>query len=118
MTCLVFSPEASSNFAGRGAEAHLKEESAVETDLLSGDALDIDVSEYVAQKVAAMAAHRTQFSFEEGMLPLSILRELLGQEYFVRVPLPVRKEGRFFSITDLLPTSRSAHTETRSYAVS
>ncbi len=121
MTCLVFSLEAPSNFAGRGAGTHPTEEAAgstAGTDLFSGDVLDIDVSDFVAQKVAAMAAHRTQFSFEEDMLPLSILREMFGREYFVRVPLPVKKERHNFSITDLLPIHRSARSETASYAVS
>jgi hypothetical protein len=37
-----------------------------------------------------MAAHRTQYPITPDLLPLSILREMLGREYFVRV-LPPRQ---------------------------
>jgi hypothetical protein len=37
-----------------------------------------------------MAAHRTQFPIEPDTLPLSVLRELFGQEYFVRFNPPAQ----------------------------
>jgi hypothetical protein len=41
------------------------------------------------QKIEAISAHRSQYAIEPDMLPLSILQELMGQEYFVRVyPVP------------------------------
>jgi hypothetical protein len=39
-----------------------------------------------------MAAHRSQFLFDPDMLPLLILQELFGHEYFVRV-YPRRELG-------------------------
>ena len=93
-TCLVFSAESPLAFLGRGAEAHITGE--------DGDSMDdmdmkhnpvttcIDVRDYVEQKLAAMAAHRTQYPITPDMFPMSIMREMLGQEYFVRV-LPPRQ---------------------------
>jgi hypothetical protein len=48
------------------------------------------VTDYVPQKVAAMAAHRTSFPIEPDIRPLSVLRELFGQEYFVRFNPPAQ----------------------------
>jgi hypothetical protein len=92
VTCLVFSPNAPTNFAGRGAGAQAT--NAIADTLGEGQAfpdeiISVDVTEYVPQKVAALAAHRTQFPLEPNMLPLSILREMFGHEYFVQVQLPV-----------------------------
>jgi LmbE family N-acetylglucosaminyl deacetylase len=64
--------------------------------LPSGDQIDarvntcIDVSEYVGHKIRATAAHRTQYPIDPKMFPPSILREMFGVEYFVRV-LPERE---------------------------
>ena len=49
-----------------------------------------DVSDYVEQKLAAMSAHRSQYPITPDMFPISIMREMLGREYFVRV-LPPRE---------------------------
>ena len=43
----------------------------------------IDVSDYISQKVQAIAAHASQFPLKQDMLPLSILQELMGCEFFV-----------------------------------
>jgi LmbE family N-acetylglucosaminyl deacetylase len=64
--------------------------------LPSGDQIDarvstcIDVSDFVGHKIRATAAHRTQYPIDPGMFPDSILREMFGVEYFVRV-LPERE---------------------------
>ncbi len=87
VTCLVFSPSAPSNFAGRGDGANLTDgpvDFAGEASIFPDETINLDVTDYVPQKVAAMAAHRTQFPIEPDTLPLSVLRELFGQEYFVR----------------------------------
>ncbi|HJZ49172.1 MAG TPA: PIG-L family deacetylase [Roseiflexaceae bacterium] len=86
-TCLVFSPNQPTNFAGRGEDAvHRAEMPGAAEDLedIGAATTRIDVSEYIARKLQAMAAHRSQFVFDPDMLPLSILQELFGQEYFVR----------------------------------
>jgi LmbE family N-acetylglucosaminyl deacetylase len=56
----------------------------------------VDVSPYIHQKVAAIAAHRSQYAIEVDMFPLSIMQELMGMEYFVRVyPTPRIKRELF-----------------------
>jgi hypothetical protein len=87
VTCLVFAPGAPSAFAGRGADARLLDPGT--TDGLSeehaaGAIVRVDVSAYVGQKIAAVAAHRTQYPIPTDMLPLPLLQELFGQEYFAR----------------------------------
>ncbi|HUS13792.1 MAG TPA: PIG-L family deacetylase [Chloroflexia bacterium] len=87
-TCLIFSPGKPSNFAGRGEDAHLVDGAPIDGPLTidAGPATTcIDVSDFVRQKVEAMAAHRSQFALDPDMLPLSIMQELFGREYFIRV---------------------------------
>jgi LmbE family N-acetylglucosaminyl deacetylase len=87
-TCLVFSPSQPTNFAGRGEDAMLIGEmpGAVENlEQIGAATTRIDVREHIGQKLQAMAAHRSQFVFDPELLPLSILQELFGQEYFVCV---------------------------------
>ncbi len=88
VTCLVLSPEAPTAFLGRGEEAHLTgptkaaeqdEQQAIE------EATCIDIVPYLQRKIEAIAAHRSQFPIQPHMLPHTILGELMGQEYFVRV---------------------------------
>jgi signal-transduction protein with cAMP-binding, CBS, and nucleotidyltransferase domain len=88
VTCLVLAPGAPSAFAGRGAEARLREAGTADgmaEEQTAGALVSVDVSEYVAQKIAAVAAHRTQYPIAPDMLPRELLQELFGQEYFVRV---------------------------------
>ena len=95
-TCLVFSSESPLAFLGRGAEAQLTGDatySTGETDANHNPATTcIDVSNYVEQKLAAMSAHRTQYPITPDMFPMSIMREMLGREYFVRVLPPPQIE--------------------------
>jgi LmbE family N-acetylglucosaminyl deacetylase len=88
VTCLVLAPGAPSAFAGRGADARLLETGTadgVTEEHAAGAIVRADVSAYVGQKIAAVAAHRTQYPIPADMLPLPLLQELFGQEYFVRV---------------------------------
>ena len=91
VTCLVFSSEVPSNYAGRGAGAALTDAA---TSTLSDQADDdqattcFDVSDYVGQKMAALAAHRTQFSVAPDTLPLEVLGDWFGRECFVPVHPP------------------------------
>jgi LmbE family N-acetylglucosaminyl deacetylase len=57
--------------------------------LWAGATTCIDVNSYVDRKIAAVAAHRIQYPIAPDMLPLPMLQELMGREYFVRV-LPRR----------------------------
>jgi Cyclic nucleotide-binding domain len=85
VTCLVFAPGTPTAFAGRGVAG----QHAVPTP--PGDAASpqattcIDTSAYVQQKLAAMAAHHTQFPITPTMFPACIVQELFAYEYFVRV---------------------------------
>ena len=62
----------------------------------------MEVGRYLPQRIAAIAAHRSQYAIEEDMLPLPILQELMGRKYFVRIhPAPEIE-------TELLPASAAA----------
>ena len=96
VTCLVLSPNRPTKYAGRGAAANTygsgsdtrvrcltppteQGEGAGNADQL----LTIDVSDFVGVKVAALAAHRSQYPIEPDMFPASMLIEMYGYEHFV-----------------------------------
>jgi len=87
MTCLVFARSEPTAFAGRGATASrildivIADAEALRCEVTTA----IDVSAYVERKIAAIAAHRTQYPIDPTMLPLAMLQEMMGREYFVRV---------------------------------
>jgi LmbE family N-acetylglucosaminyl deacetylase len=89
VTCLVFSRSAPTAYDGRGAGAQ-----AWRAGTNDGRVPDpppttcIDVSAFVEHKVAAIAAHRTQFPIEPRVFPPAMLHEMLHREYFVRVSPP------------------------------
>ncbi len=88
VTCLVLAPSAPSAFAGRGADTRLLEAGSANgmvEERIAGALVSVDVSAYVGQKIAAVAAHRTQYPIAPDILPRPLLQELLGREYFVRV---------------------------------
>jgi hypothetical protein len=99
VTCLVFAPGAPTAFAGRGSSASqaLDTAAAAPADLPSEVTTAVDVSAYVERKIAAIAAHRTQYPIDPGMLPLEILQEMLGHEYFVRVTPARELEDRLLT---------------------
>lgn len=117
VTCLVFSPSAPTAFIGRGQDAQItggavtaEEESTIQKIRIHAPAV-IDVSAYISQKVQAIAAHASQFPLKQDMLPLSVLQELMGREFFVRAyPPPSRSE----ITTDLLDLVPAAANEGRS----
>ena len=96
VTCLVLSTHEPSASDGLGADATLH--GAEIQDVEQGadeQATLIGVNDGIAlrSKVAALAAHRTQFAFDATMLPTTLLRSLLGIEYFEHVTLAVRREN-------------------------
>ena len=99
MTCVVFAPGEPTAFAGRGGSANRELDTmAMDTGPLDCEATTaIDVSAFVEHKLAAIAAHRTQCPLAPDMLPLALLQEIIGREYFVRVAPARRME------TELLP---------------
>jgi LmbE family N-acetylglucosaminyl deacetylase len=101
LTCLVFSAEAPTLYAGRGEGARLP---GTAPGALGPDAPDLgegaawaevatarlDVTDHIEAKVAALCAYRSQFPLEQGMFPDFLLKELFGREYFIQV-LPPRR---------------------------
>lgn len=86
VTCMIFSPGAPSAFGGRGAGAKLQtSEMQRVQDTTQGVTTCIDVSDYVQQKIRAVAAHRTQYPIDPEMFPAQMLIDIFGREYFVRV---------------------------------
>jgi LmbE family N-acetylglucosaminyl deacetylase len=92
VTCLVFSPAAPTAFDVRGAVTRPSASATADGVEWHGTAPTtcIDVSAHVEQKLAAIAAHRTQFPIQPGIFPPSMVHEMLDREYFVRV-FPARE---------------------------
>jgi LmbE family N-acetylglucosaminyl deacetylase len=89
VTCLVLSPEAPTAYLRRGDDARRSNNvQGADEERISAmeDATCISVAPYLHQKIAAIAAHRSQFPIQPDLLPLSILQALMGQEYFTSVP--------------------------------
>jgi LmbE family N-acetylglucosaminyl deacetylase len=98
VTCLVFAPGQPTAFAGRGADAALDLDAVVasgEEAIQAGATTCIDVRDYLGQKLAAVAAHRTQYPIPTDLLPLAMLKEMMGREYFVRISPPRQLEAAF-----------------------
>jgi LmbE family N-acetylglucosaminyl deacetylase len=95
VTCLVFSPGASTPFTGRGPAASLTDPADAQRADWPGEqpTTAIDVSANVDQKIRAIAAHRSQFPIEPDLFPRSMLDEMLGREYFVRIVPPRELEA-------------------------
>jgi CRP-like cAMP-binding protein len=90
VTCLVLSHAVPTEFAGRGEDAALGDFTRDATDNDGGEhdgLVRMDISAHLDHKVAALAAHRTQFAIEPEILPLAPVWQLLSQEYFEPVPL-------------------------------
>ena len=95
VTCLVFSPARPNRVEGRGAGAAIAPPRSISTRLpwttpplaaLMGtmaDSFEIDVRSMLDRKVAALAAHRSQYALEPDLLPASMLERMLGTERFV-----------------------------------
>jgi LmbE family N-acetylglucosaminyl deacetylase len=88
VTCLVLAPNRPDRCAGRGAGAAVARavaSTAPARGLLGADleeCFTIDVTPALERKVAALAAHRSQYAMEPDLFPRSILRRLLGAEHF------------------------------------
>ena len=90
VTCLVLSPGRRTKYQGRGDGANeVLSMSAGTPDPIDDHTLGddsglvtIDVSDYVDVKVAALAAHRSQYPIERDAFPRSMLVEMYGHELF------------------------------------
>lgn len=90
VTCLVLAPQARNLSAGRGSgnagSGWNSPTRAAHPDLLEvGDCFTVDVASTVDRKIAALAAHRTQYALDADLLPRSMLHSLLGTEHFAVV---------------------------------
>jgi LmbE family N-acetylglucosaminyl deacetylase len=86
VTCLVFARRAPDPWAGRGALVDGEDASArADTDPQSNATTVIDVRGVIDQKIAAIAAHRTQYPIDPAMFPRWMLEEMMGHEHFVQV---------------------------------
>jgi LmbE family N-acetylglucosaminyl deacetylase len=87
VTCLLFSPAEPERFMGRGEGAGLPGSlvDVVQELENQGEATTrIDVTAVIEQKIAAIAAYRSQFAFQPGLIPQALLCDLFGTEYFLR----------------------------------
>lgn len=86
VTCLVLSSRAPTAFDGRGADARLGGATAVANEESARQRFsEAGASPDTERKLAALAAHRTQFAVDQTLFPTALLRYLLGDEYFERV---------------------------------
>jgi cyclic nucleotide-binding protein len=85
VTCLVFAPAAPTAFAGRGVEGQYTAQAVSSPSARLRTVTCIDTAAYVQQKLAAIAAHRTQCPITPTMFPDSVVQALFAHEYFIRV---------------------------------
>lgn len=86
VTCLVLAPTPPSRVGGRGPDATVA--TAPPAERPAGTAViergfSVDVTPTLDRKVAALAAHRSQYAMDPDLLPRSMLEGLLGTEHFV-----------------------------------
>ncbi len=115
VTCLILS-QGPGLFAGRGQDARLT--GALTSPAQPGDGgpaptTVIDVSAHVDQKIAALAAHRTQFPISPDMFPPAILQEMFSREFFVRIYPPMEPETDLWPNWPLQPASAGERPEQR-----
>jgi LmbE family N-acetylglucosaminyl deacetylase len=84
LTCLVLSRTSVSPYAGRGIGATSTAEPPAPG--LPPGTFAADVASYLHRKLAALARHRTQYPIVPTMLPPSLLQQMLGTEFFRRIP--------------------------------
>lgn len=98
VSCLVLSPGKPTPFAGRGETAQYSTHDTPRSSEHMAATTCVDVSDYVAQKVAAIAAYRTQYPIAPDMLPETILRDMFSHEYFVRIHPRVEMEAELYPL--------------------
>jgi LmbE family N-acetylglucosaminyl deacetylase len=98
VTCLVFSKGLRTPWAGRGGVSALDAMATSNTSdpRSAGATTVVDVSSVISKKIAALAAHRTQYPVEPAMFPQWLLLEMMSREYFVRIHPAVEPEQDLF----------------------
>lgn len=87
VTCLKFSPGEPTKFAGRGQGAVFGSayDKSGNRENVGNATHVIDIKDFIRNKIRAISQHRTQYPIDENMFPESMLKDLFGREYFVRV---------------------------------
>jgi LmbE family N-acetylglucosaminyl deacetylase len=89
VTCLVLSADRPSPSAGRGEGATIAGAAPLATPAAAagadrlGAGVTVDVTSALDRKVAALAAHRSQYALRPDLLPLWLFERLLGTEHYV-----------------------------------
>jgi hypothetical protein len=88
VTCLVLAAAKPDPTAARGEGATsssgpIAQSTRADVDERLGGCLAVDVRSALDRKLAALAAHRTQYALDPDLLPRSMFDRLLGTEYFV-----------------------------------
>ena len=97
VTCLVFTRRAPALWRGRGLTDSQTSNEAALGDPRPGATTVIDVRGVIDRKIAAIAAHRTQYPIEPEMFPRWMLEDMMGHEHFVRARPPREPESDLFS---------------------
>lgn len=89
VTCFVLSPGRADLAAGRGRNAQRRPvaEQGV-SELLPSAHIEVDVTEFAAQKMTALACHRSQYAIAAEMFPASLVEGIFGTEYFAQAETP------------------------------
>ena len=98
VACLELAAQEPALYAGRGQDARSAGSDDAEpvsaTD--AGATTVIDVRDHVDAKVAAIAAHRSQFPIEPDLFPRDMLVDMFGTEHFARILPPRRPDTDLF----------------------
>ncbi len=86
LTCLVLSRTPVRPYTGRGPGVARAAEPS--TPGVPPETCVVDVTSCVHRKLAALAQHRTQYPIVPSMFPPSLLRKMLGTEFFARAGPP------------------------------
>jgi LmbE family N-acetylglucosaminyl deacetylase len=99
VTCLVFSRRPATAWAGRGDGSPLDAlaDDGYEPESASIQPTVIDVRPVIDRKIAALAAHRTQYPIEPEMFPRWLLEEMMGKEWFVQAQPPIEPATDLFA---------------------
>jgi LmbE family N-acetylglucosaminyl deacetylase len=99
VTCLVFTRQAPALWGGRGASETPagNDPAAALAESRLGATTVVDVRSVIDRKIAAIAAHRTQYPIEPEMIPRWMLEDMMGYEHFVRAQPPREPESDLFA---------------------
>ena len=83
VTCFVLSPHQPNAEMGEGRAG----EGNGDGQALPQECIEVDVRDFVGQKIAALSCHRSQYAIDADMFPRSVLEGIFGVEYFAQVEL-------------------------------